>query len=220
MREKLLSCGRMVVVCAVALCLMGGNDPKDRNYKGGDGDAVKGWGWRHYQDATTSGQPLCVYVYDAKNNRNMAAKYFEASVLNNAEVKEKLKGFLCLKIKGDGSDGKNWPQGWRERCVNGAVLVLATSDMVRTTVYDKLNKESLTPAVMVAQLKGTLQYEQQLKELLAKAGVKEVGAGPAKAGMPPAEEKAEKVLPGLDAEKKAEKKKPDKPKLPDGPTEE
>jgi hypothetical protein len=213
MCERLLGAARALLLVGVALVLMGAADNKDKNYKAGDGEGVKGWGFRHFADAKTGGQPLCIYFYDAKNSRNMTGKFYEEN-LGKAEVKEKLKGFLCLKVKSDNSDGKGWPGDWMERSINGATVVLTTSDFSPTCtfIYDKFSKESFNLAGLMAQLKGIAGYEEKLKALQAK--------NPKPAAAPvAAEEKAPKLMPGLDADsKKPQPKKP--PKKVDGPTEE
>ncbi|MCY3023101.1 MAG: hypothetical protein NTW87_29340 [Planctomycetota bacterium] len=193
-----------------------------KEYKAGDGEGVKGWGCRDLQAAKELGQPFCVYVYDVKNKRNLAAKFYE-EVLAKPEVKEKLKGFFCVKIKSDGSDSKGWPSGWLERSANGGTLVLATSDFVQTLIFDKLNKDTVNPAGVAKQLAGITTYEEQRKALLLKAGVKlpEAGGGGNKPPMPlaPVDEKNAKAVLGLGGDKKPEEKKPPKKKV-DGPTEE
>src|SRR4051794_23134276 len=96
---------RMSLAAVVAAILCACVSSHAAGYKAGDADPVKSWGSRDYEAAKTAGIPLCVYIFDPANNNNSRAKLFEGpDLLANADVKSKLKGFLTLKIKTDGSD--------------------------------------------------------------------------------------------------------------------
>jgi hypothetical protein len=227
MREKLVSWGQVAALLAAAFCLAAANDAKkERNCIGGEAESVKGWGAKDFLAAKTEGKPMCVYIHDPKYNHNMAAKYFEGKdVLDNAEVKEQLRGFLCVRLKSDGSDSKGWPGDWLGRGFDGAVLVLATSDFAEKFIYDKQNKGEIGAAGMVARLKALAKYEEERKVLVART---KLVPGPQSTPPPPpppavAGGKAEKPPPPppsfLDDEKKKDKK-PEKKRTVDGPTDE
>src|SRR5438132_140328 len=101
---------RFVSVCSLVLVLLC-TGVYAAGFKGGDSEAVKSWASRDYENAKTAGLPLCIYLFDPSNNNNSRAKLLEGpDLLSNADVKSKLKSFLTLKIKTDGSDVKGWPQ--------------------------------------------------------------------------------------------------------------
>lgn len=227
MREefwKLVSWGQVAALLLAASCLAAQHDAKkDRNYLGGEADSVKDWGAKDFLTAKASGQPLCVYIYDAKYKPNMASRYFEAKeVLGSADVREQLKPFLCIRLKSDCSDSKGWPGDLLARSFDGAVLMLATSDFAQKSVYDKQNKEFVNAAGLVAQLKAIVQYEEQRKALVAKMKLVPGPQSPPPLPTPPAPaaDKGEKAPLSALEDKKLEKKPEKKKKTVDGPADE
>ena len=221
MRGNLVWCGQVAALLAACSCFAGAaRKAGDRGYTGGEAGSVSGWGAKDFQEIKKLEQPLCVYVFDPKYGSNITAKFLEG-ILGSAEVKEKLKPFLCVKLKSDGSDSKGWPSDWMARSYNGAVLVVASSDFGQKLVYDKDNKETVSAVGLAVQLRNIAKYEEERKAFVAKGGTKlSAGApGAAPVAAPVTKETTAKPLPAAEAEKKPENK-PEKKKTIDGPTEE
>jgi len=181
------------------------------DYKAGDAEVVKKLPGRDFESVKNSNMPLLVYFYDTEVRRNDYAKFLETKVLSNAEMKDKLKPFLFLKIKHDGTDYKGWPAEWLARSKNGAALMLSSSDMTQMVFYDKnMPKEAITPQNIMAQMHSVLAYEEKRK---GQGGPTAAKGNEEKGPMPPVAEN--KPLPGLnlDKDKKEPAKVPEKKKV-------
>jgi hypothetical protein len=201
------------MLAAAGVLLMLSTAALAAGYKAGEGETVKSWSCRDYDNAKTVGQPLCVYFYNAKNSNNAIAKVYEdKAMLGDSALIAKLKPFLLLKIKTDGTAGKNWPPEYVSRAGAGATIMLASSDLKQTWFLDKdLGKEKIKPDTLLPQIDLILKYEEHKKKT----------DPPKKEAPPPVEEKKKPAVPGLptDDDKKPDAKKPAKKKV-DGPADE
>jgi hypothetical protein len=181
------------------------------DYKAGDAEVVKKLPGRDFESAKNANMPFVVYFYDADVRRNDYAKFLETKVLSNAELKDKLKSFLFLKIKHDGTDFKGWPPDWLAKAKNAGAIMVANSDLTQVTFYDKnMPKEAITPQNLVAQMSSVLAWEEK-KKAQPGGAVAAGGAGKKEEKeMPVAENKV--TVPGLNVDKDGkEKKEPTKP---------
>jgi len=176
-------------------------------YKGGSGDSVKSWGARDFESARTADMPMIIYIFDPLNNNNSIANHYETKVIANAEVKDKLKGFLTMKIKTDGTDVRGWPADILGRAGKGAAVMIASSDMAQVIFIDRNTpKEVITSMNLIGHIATIASYEER-KKLVADKTEKKA-----------AEEKKpedKKTVPGLaldDKDKKDAKKPPEKKK--------
>ena len=133
----------------------------------GKSEFVKNLPGRDYESARNAGMPLCVYFFDPNQRNNPRGRYLE-QVLSNAELRSKLKQFLYLKIRSDGSDVRGWPQNLLEPAMKSAALVFISSDFKQVIPFDKsMQTESITQEAVARALLSTLQYE---KKIAAQAG--------------------------------------------------
>jgi hypothetical protein len=181
------------------------------DYKAGDADIVKKLPGRDFESVKNSNMPLIVYFYDADVRRNDYAKFMETKILSSAEFKDKLKPFLFIKIKHDGTDYKGWPPDWLVRAKNASALMVASSDMSQVVFYDKnMPKEAITPPNILAQMHSVLTYEEKKKGQGGPAAAK----ADEKGAMPPvAENKI--TVPGLNVDKDKDKDKKEPAKAPE-----
>jgi hypothetical protein len=205
MSRRLFRSAQLCAMLAIAFCLLGGAG----DYKAGDNEPVKKWTGRDFEGAKVAGMPMLVYFYDPEPKRNEIAKLLESKVLAMAEVKEKLKSFLVLKVKTDGTDYKGWPADWLGHAKNGAAIMLTTSDMVQQIFYDKSTPKETFANInnVVQQMAAVLKYEENKKAIAEKNPAKKDKEAP-----PPEEKKS---LPGLALDKdkdKKDEKKPEKKK--------
>ena len=88
--------------------------------------------------------PLCIYFFDPNMRPNNRARSVE-TVLGNLDLREKLKNFLFLKIRTDGSDVRGWPMDLREPANKSASVVFISSDGKQIGFVSYAN--NLTPNV-------------------------------------------------------------------------
>lgn len=198
---------QLSALCVVLFCLAGQRHASAANMAG-EGDSVKSLPSRDFDAAKKTGSPMCIYFYDqnAQKTNNMV-KLIEASILANAELHDKLKPFLMLKIRTDGTDVKGWPQDWRDTADKGASLLFTTSDLKPLFFYDKSKgKEATTLENIEFTIQQILSYEDKKKGI--RPGTKEPKE--AKEKPEPVAEVA-KPLPGLNMDKdpKEPAKKPE-----------
>jgi hypothetical protein len=220
MNRNLLLRALAVSLLAISPTVLAANKASN-DYTACSAECVKSLPWRNFQDACQAGQPMCVYFYDQNNKRNSMAKLLEGgTLLGNADVAAKLKGFLFLKIRADGTDGKGWPSNWTCLAGKQAALVLTTSDGANPIIYHKdMPKEAITSQALLGAIAGILKYEERRKEMIAKGQIAAPAAAKKAEPPPPPAEKTERDLLGLNSKKKEDEKK-EKRKTPDGPVEE
>ena len=159
---------QILVIFAISPCVMGGQakTPKAVVHKAGSGEAVKSWGAQSYATLQKGGKkPYCVYIYDFKAKNNMVAKDLEEKFLAAAEVKNELKDFVCLKIKSDGTDAKDWPKTILANGYNGAAFMLISSDLKKIFLVNKDSLPSMTSLDIAENAKKFLSYEAKLPQV-------------------------------------------------------
>jgi hypothetical protein len=124
----------------------------------GDSDCVKAWYAPTFESIKESTQPMVIYIYDAKPKLNHFAEKLESkNFLSNSDVADRTKKFRCIKIK---VDDKNWPGEWTSVAVNGAALMVMSSDRKHIETFDKNTDSSrLTSAALVQTLDSVLNAE-------------------------------------------------------------
>ncbi|MCY3020347.1 MAG: hypothetical protein NTW87_15115 [Planctomycetota bacterium] len=172
-------------------------------------DDPKNWPARDLSAVKAIPSPICVYIKDPRPKKNHEAEMLEGKdFLGNDEVRAKLRAFNRLKIKNDGSDGKGWPPEWMQHAMNGAVLVLSSSDLTKIAIFDKSSpKGALTRDGLSKAADEILKYEADRKAVAEAKAKEEAAKAP-----PPPEKKAE--VPGLDIKKPEKEKKKTGPKEP------
>ncbi|HYG77966.1 MAG TPA: hypothetical protein VEK08_23375 [Planctomycetota bacterium] len=183
-------------------------------FKGGTGEAVKGWGSRDFEGAKTAGLPMIIYIYDPSNNNNSVANNIETKVVASAEVKEKMRGFLTIKIKTDGTDVKGWPAEILSRAGKGAAVGVISSDFAQMLFLDKTTgREGMTSQALLMNILSIQNYEEKKKLMADKNG----GGKKEEKGLMPEKQEEKKTVPGLalgdEKDKKDAKKAPEKKKV-------
>ncbi len=136
----------------------------------GEGEAVKGWYAPTFESIKESTQPMIVYIYDAKPKLNhFAIKLEGKTFLNNADVAAKAKKFRCIRVK---ADEKSWPADWTSGAVNGAVLMVMSSDRKRVETFDKNDSSRLTSAMLLNVMDAILNAEPKEPRKVADKPVK------------------------------------------------
>jgi len=140
------------------------NNKNKDNYKAGDGESVKKWKTESADDAKKAAKPICLYIYDPSDKKNVRAKLMEGpSFLGDSGVKSKLKSFECIKLAVT-DDSKGWPASLLESAKSGAAVVLISSDFKNTQSFDNSTaKEGITVPALTATLDAVLKYEEQKK---------------------------------------------------------
>jgi hypothetical protein len=138
----------------------------------GKAESVKNLPSRDFENAKTSGMPLCIYFFDPNMRPNNRARHVEM-VLGNLDLREKLKAFLFLKIRTDGSDVRGWPMDLREPANKSASVVFISSDGKQIVSFDKMMQVNLISVESVATAaENMIQYEKRLSILTGgKAGL-------------------------------------------------
>lgn len=141
-----------IIVCALSLTAA-----RSFAAAAGDSDCVKAWYAPTFESIKESTQPIIIYIYDAKPKLNHFAEKLETKVLTSADVADRVKKFRCIKIK---VDDKNWPAEWTSVAVNGAALMVMSSDRKHVESFDKNSDSSrLTSAMLVQTLDMILNAE-------------------------------------------------------------
>jgi len=155
-------------------------------YKAGQGDSVAKWGKLDFATAKVEGLPLCIYIYDPEDRNATRAKLLESpNVLGHENLKTKLEGFSRVKLTADTGEGKKfedakgWPAAWLFGAKSSASLIIASSDLRMTQIYDKNTpKEQITHQNIAAVLESILKYEAHLKAEAEKAAAKNGAKAP------------------------------------------
>lgn len=133
-------------------------------YKGGSGEIVKNWGARDYEQLKTLNMPILVYIADEGYKTNQRAKVFESDVLGSADIKEKLKSYVNVRLDSDGKRGKGWSREIINRGSNGAAILLMSSDLRFSLWIDKSTpKEQLNAKHLLQQMQLMADYQTKLK---------------------------------------------------------
>ena len=140
---------------------------EDWSGEAGKADTVKDWSSRDFENSKNSGLPLCLYFFDPDMSPNYRARLLEGkSALASAEVKAKLRGFLCLKIRSDATDVKGWPAQLRTPAHKSASLVFMSADLQQIISFEKtMPNEQINPESVLAAAQRILNYEEQLKTI-------------------------------------------------------
>ncbi|HYG76609.1 MAG TPA: hypothetical protein VEK08_16515 [Planctomycetota bacterium] len=134
-------------------------------------DDPANWRPRDFNKLLT--QPMCVFIKDAGAKKNPEAEFILGpEMLGNTATRQKLRGFIRVKIKNDGTDAKNWPAEWLKRAENGAALVLISADMSQIVFVDGGQAKSMLNSAAFNQVVD----EMVKKELARKAKVAEAAA--------------------------------------------
>jgi hypothetical protein len=135
----------------------------------GKADSVKSLPGRDFESAKAAGLPLFIYFFDPETRPNNRAKWLEGrGGIAHVDVRDKMKSFLCLKIKTDGSDFKGWPASLLNPAQKSASLVLMSADLQQMVCFDKsFTNEQISPAVITDAMAKILAYEQQKKAAIA-----------------------------------------------------
>ncbi len=194
-----------ILVSTLATVASAGEDwPVD----GGKAESVTNLPARDFENAKTSGMPLCIYFFDSNMRPNNRARHVE-TVLGNLDLREKLKPFLFLKIRTDGSDVRGWPVDLREPANKSASVVFISSDFKQVVSFDKMmqvNHISVDSLANAAE--NMIQYEKRLAILTGgKSGIGAKKEEP-KAAPPVIEAKS---VPGLDKKPIIAKRRPATP---------
>ena len=156
----------------------------------GHHEAVKNLPGRDFENARTAGVPLCIYFFDPMVRPNNRARYLEP-VLGNLDLRAKMKDFLWLKIRTDGTDVRGWPADFRDPANKSASFVLISSDFKQIVSFDKnMQANQITTESIAGAVDNMLQYEKRLVLL----GGGKTAAGSAKKEDP-------KVTPVIEAAK-------------------
>jgi hypothetical protein len=171
-------------------------------YKGGSGEAVKNWGARDFEQLKGMTSPMLIYIADEGYKMNQRAKVFESDILGSAEMKEKLKPYVQIRLDSDGKRGKGWTRDIINRGSNGAAILLMSSDQRFSLWIDKSTpKEQLNAKHLLKQMEMMAEYQNKLKaanELAEKKAEEEQKKKEAKElASKPQEEKSTKALEGF-----------------------
>jgi len=136
----------------------------------GKSDSVKSLPGRDFENARTAGMPLIVYFFDPNARPNNRSRYVEP-LLGNLDFRSKLKDFLMLKIRTDGTDVRGWPAEFRDPAVRSASVVFISSDFKQIISFDKnMQNAQITLDAMSNAAASILVYEKSLA--LQKGGAK------------------------------------------------
>lgn len=163
---------RFVAVALLALTTSAAFCASD--YKAGSGESVKGWGARDFEQfQTLTNKPLLVYIADEAPKNNPFAKVLENDVLGGAEIKDKLKNYVTLRLASDGKKGKGWPPDIIKRGSKGAAILLISSDLRNSLWIDKNTpKDQLNAKHLLQQMQLMDKYQVTLKPALEAAAKK------------------------------------------------
>jgi hypothetical protein len=160
---------------------------KDKEfYKAGYGESVAKWNKVDFEPAKAEAKPMCIYIYDPEDKNATRAKLLESpNVLGHDNVKTRLETFQRIKMTADTGEGKKfedvkgWPSAWLFGAKASCSLILASSDLRMTQIYDKNTpKEMITHQHITAVLDSIIKYEAHLKAEADKAAAKAAAKAP------------------------------------------
>lgn len=93
--------------------------------------------------------PVLLYMYDGTTkNVNHTARYFEKNILEDDEVAKAFETFTCLMLP---ITSHQWPETFRTRARDGAVLALLTCDGQVVNLWQKDFRPTRTEVTRAAQ---------------------------------------------------------------------
>jgi len=174
------------------------------------GDANwRNWPARTLEDSKKTGESLFIYLKDgaSKNNATKATiKVVESgTILDHGDVQKMLPAMMGSKMNLTDKVAASHPADWIERAKkSGVLIIVASSDLVKTALFDGDNKNPQSIAAACAMVQ---KYQNERKAEAAEKQKKEEAARKEKFA---AEVKKNKMdaIPGTNATPAPKEKKP------------